>query len=240
MIYYLQKIILCISALAVLGASIQYILTKIDDIRYPAPGEMVDIGGYRLHIQTMGVGDGPTIVLDMGIGGNLLYWSLVQSEVAKFAKVVSYDRAGIGWSDTSPLPRTGENIVKELRSLLHNAKIPGPYILVGHSFAGVNARLYANKYPDEVAGIVLVDSSHEDQLEDLPKPTDFLSNLLDAPRIYPLVIALTRVGLVRLFNLYNGESDMFDQETRSIMVAKNSSTKFIKAFLVEWGLFSKI
>ena len=131
------------------------------------PGKLVDIGEHTLHIYEMGLpcGDTPTVVLDTFLGGNLLEWSLVQPRVAEFTHVCSYDRAGLGWSEMSTHPRTSSYIVEELRTLLRNAGIQPPYILVGHSSGGVNMRLFANKYPEEVFGLVLVDSSHEEQLE---------------------------------------------------------------------------
>lgn len=127
-------------------------------------GTLIDIGGYKLHIHDTGTG-APTVILDACLGGNHLYWGLVQPEVEKFARVCSYDRAGLGWSDESPLARTSENIAIELHELLHKARIPTPYILVGHSSGGINMRLYANTYPEDVFGVILVDASHEDQLE---------------------------------------------------------------------------
>jgi pimeloyl-ACP methyl ester carboxylesterase len=229
--------LLCVFTLIVFALSVQYILTKIEDIRYPAPGKMVDIGGYSLHLYDTGSGPGPTIVLDMGLGGNMLYWSLVQPEIAKFARVVSYDRAGIGWSDKSPLPRTNENIAEELHILLHAANIPGPYILVGHSYAGIIARVYTNKYNKEVAGVILVDASNENQGPILPKPTDFLSKLLYSPKFHPWFKLSARIGLHRIFHLYNGHSDKFDKKISRMMTAKNSSNKFIDALLAEWKEF---
>ena len=142
----------------------------------------MDIGGYKLHLNCTG-DNGPVVVFDSGLGNNSLEWALVQSEIAKSNRACSYDRAGYTWSDESPLERTSQNIVEELRNLLKNAEIPGPYILVGHSFGGFNVLLYANKYPEEVAGVVLVDSSHEDLLKKTlqPKPhprtTIFLSHI---------------------------------------------------------------
>ena len=151
-------------ALLLIGTIYQFISSKIDENAYPPPGKLVDIGGYRLHINCTGEG-GPAVILDSGLGGNSLEWTLVQPKLAKFTRVCSYDRAGQGWSDESPLIRTSQNIVDELHTLLHKAEVPEPYILVGHSSGGINMRLYASYYPNEVAGVVLVDSAHEDQLK---------------------------------------------------------------------------
>ena len=184
-------LLVLIVCLLLFGAIYQLIATKLDEWRYPAPGKMADIGGYRLHINCTGNG-GPTVVLDAGIGCSSLGWSLVQPEIAKFTRVCSYDRAGMGWSDTSSSSRTSKHIVQELHTLLKNAGIPGPYILVGHSFGGMNARLYANMYPNEVAGIVLVDSAHEDQSEKLPK------QFTTVEFNQPLLLFLNSIGFIRL------------------------------------------
>jgi pimeloyl-ACP methyl ester carboxylesterase len=135
------------------------------DNKYAAPGELVDIGGYRLHLNSSGEGS-PVVILESGTGGSCLDWSLIQPEVAKITRVCSYDRAGLGWSDTAPSdsPRSAQVIVDELHTLLSIARVPAPYILVGHSLGGLTARLYTDCYPKQVAGIVMVDATHEDEL----------------------------------------------------------------------------
>jgi pimeloyl-ACP methyl ester carboxylesterase len=126
----------------------QKVATVIDDYRYPPPGKLIDIGGYRLHFNASGQGN-ITVVCDAGLSGTSLGWSLVQAKASKFTRVCTYDRAGYSWSDPSPLKRTSVNIAKELYSLLKKADIPGPYILVGHSFGGANVLLFADLYPQE-------------------------------------------------------------------------------------------
>ncbi|HXF29061.1 MAG TPA: alpha/beta hydrolase, partial [Chlamydiales bacterium] len=152
-----------LSGIFVLGALFQFVGTKIDEQRFPPIGRLVDVGGYRLHINVTGkndlLADGTTVVLDAGMGCNCLDWALVQPEIARMARVVSYDRAGYGWSDDSPLPRTSENIAYELHTLLQNAGMKPPYILVGHSFGGLNTRVFEQLYPDEVKAVVLVDAA---------------------------------------------------------------------------------
>ena len=132
-----------------------------------APGKLVDIGGFRLHIHCEGEG-APTIIFDSGVGGFSLEWSRIQAVLARRTRVCSYDRAGYGWSDLGPLPRTSERITRELHTLLQKAAVTGPYILAGHSFGGYNAQLFARNYPDETAGLVLIDASHPEQIERLP------------------------------------------------------------------------
>ena len=133
------------------------------------PGRLIDLGGYRLHILCEGSGTGPAVILDSGIGGFSLEWTPVQRLLSRQVRVCAYDRAGYGWSDAGPSPRTTDHIVEELHILLQEAGIPPPYILVGHSFGGYNMQYFAKVYPAETAGLVLVDSSHPEQSERLPE-----------------------------------------------------------------------
>ncbi|MDF2745429.1 MAG: uncharacterized protein K0S88_6808 [Actinomycetia bacterium] len=134
----------------------------------PRPiGELVDVGGYRLQLACQGEGS-PTVVMEAAIGETGLIWSRVQPAVARLTRTCVYDRAGLGWSDASPRPRTAAVMVEELHHLLARAEVPGPYVLVGHSLGGLLVRLYAVRYPQEVAGLVLVDSAHEDQYRRAP------------------------------------------------------------------------
>ncbi|WP_291576785.1 alpha/beta fold hydrolase [Clostridium sp. UBA4548] len=123
----------------------------------------IDIGGYGLNVKVEGKGK-PIVIFESGLGGGYSDWARVQPEIAKITRTFSYDRAGLGGSDKSKLQRTALNQVKELHGLLENCKAKGPYIIVAHSIGGLNARLFADVYPNEVAGIVFVDSSHEDML----------------------------------------------------------------------------
>jgi len=121
----------------------------------------IDIGGYQLHYHCMGEGS-PTVVMEAGGGSPLDQWSLVQPQVAQFTRVFTYDRAGLGKSDEAPTPRTIQQMVIELHTLLENAGIERPYVLVGSSFGGFIVRLFASRYTQEVAAIILVDAGHED------------------------------------------------------------------------------
>lgn len=180
--------------LLVAGVVYQFVATKIDEYRYPAPGEMVDVGGYSLHLYCTGEGgEVPTVVMDSGAGGSVLDWQLVQPEVAGFARVCTYDRGGAGWSEPGAQPRTSQQFVEELHTLLGNAGVQGPYVLVGHSLGGTNMQLYASQYPDEVAGMVLVDSALEDL--DLLSITESLQGSPVWIKIY------ATIGVVRLVNM---------------------------------------
>jgi pimeloyl-ACP methyl ester carboxylesterase len=124
----------------------------------PVPGELVDVGGHRLHLFCQGTG-GPTVVLDAGSGDFSLDWLLVLPRVTATTRVCAYDRAGLGWSEQGPAPRDAERAVAELRALLRNAGIAPPFVLVGHSSGGLRMQLFAAVYPEEAAGLVLVDST---------------------------------------------------------------------------------
>lgn len=129
-----------------------------------APGMYIGIGNHQLHLHCTGEG-GPTVILESGLGGNSLDWSRVQPSVTRFTRVCSYDRAGYGWSDPATEPRTAGQIAAELRRLLVYGSVPPPYVLVGHSFGGLVVRMFASLHPADIAGMVLIDSSHEEQFE---------------------------------------------------------------------------
>ncbi|HWA86620.1 MAG TPA: alpha/beta hydrolase, partial [Opitutus sp.] len=155
---------------------------------YPAPGQLVDIGGCRLHVIERG--SGPAVVFEAGAGCCALDWDAVQTPLASVARTIAYDRAGNAWSDPAPAPRTPPQITDELHTLLHRLGVPPPYVLVGHSLGGIYVQVFARRFPDEVAGLVLVDSSHPEQGK---RMGGF------APDLTPLMIALAPLGVQRLF-----------------------------------------
>jgi pimeloyl-ACP methyl ester carboxylesterase len=141
---------------AVTGTIYQKLGLRRDSKIHPPPGRLIDVGTHRLHVLEKGQGS-PTIVLEAGLMSTVLSWSEIQRTLARSYRVVSYDRAGLGWSDLGPMPRTSERMVTELHTLLERAAIPPPYVLVGHSFGGLTMPLFAARYPQEAAGVVLVD-----------------------------------------------------------------------------------
>jgi pimeloyl-ACP methyl ester carboxylesterase len=160
----------CLAGIAVLvglGASLEAIAEARDRVRFPPPGRMVDVGGRRLHILCKGKGNGegesagPTVIIEQGAGSPSILWWPIQDKVAAFARVCTYDRAGYLWSDPAARTRSLQDRVTDLHTLLSNAKVPGPFVMVGHSFGGPLIRLYAHMYPAEVAGLVLVDTPEE-------------------------------------------------------------------------------
>ncbi len=175
---------------ALTGALYQTVATRKDLAVTPPPGQLVDIGGYRLHLWCTGNG-APAVILDTGLGGSSAGWGFVQPDVARFTRVCSYDRAGMGYSDPGPSPRTARRIASELAKLLDRSGIAGPVVLVGASIAGFNVRVFASDHPERAAGLVLVDASHEADRHEVPPMARFV----------PL---LSTVGVLRLFGVSFG------------------------------------
>jgi pimeloyl-ACP methyl ester carboxylesterase len=175
----------------------QAVATAVDRRTYPPPGQLIDIGGYRLHISCIGQGS-PTVILESGLQATSSLWGWAQPNVAGTTRVCAYDRAGVGWSEPASAPRDAWQIARELHTLLGNAGIIGPYVLVGHSYGGLYVRVYAAAYPDEVAGVVLVDASHPDQW--LRTPTD-QARYQELRLMYHGGRVLARLGLLRLGNV---------------------------------------
>lgn len=200
-------LIVSVLSLAAIGAIYQAIATQIDVRAYPAPGQMVAVGGFQMHLYCTGTNtdESPTVVLETGLGSTSAVWTRVQPEVAQTTRVCSYDRAGLGWSQPSPAPRDAGHIASELHTLLHKANVPGPYVLVGWSYGGLYVREYAAQYGEEVAGIVLLDSSHPDQWTSTPQAqAQFESNT----RIYFLSPTLARLGVMRVIGLLQPSSGL--------------------------------
>ena len=189
-------LVLLIVLLLVAGYIFQRRTTAADFEKFPAPGQLVDVGGYSLHIHCTGAEGGPTVVVDAGNGDFSVTWMGIQREVEKSARICTYDRAGYGWSDVSPHPRTATQMSNELHQLLINADVKPPYILVGHSLGGLNVRVYASLYPDEVAGMILVDAGHEDQLQRLPP--EYLRLYKQQQTYFSVLGFMSRFGILRL------------------------------------------
>ena len=179
---------------ALLGVVYQILGTRRDGKVYPPPGRLVDLGSHRLHLLESGHGS-PTILLEAGLMSTVLSWSDLQRELSRSFRVVSYDRAGLGWSDLGPMPRTADRIVDELHTMLERATIPPPYVLVGHSFGGLTMPLFATRYPDEVAGMVLVDPVAPAEWNP-PSEHDRKLTRIGA-KVCRRAALLTRIGLIR-------------------------------------------
>ena len=187
----------------------RWVTNRQDARAFPMPGKLVPLGPEfpttSLHIDCSGSGS-PTVIFESGLGVPAVGWYQVQPGVAAFTRVCSYDRAGYGWSTPGTMPRTTDQIVKELHALLAAAGEKPPYVLVAHSFGGFNVRVYTSRYPDEVAGLVLVDTSHEDQNQNMPPSLKAFmdqetSKLKTEMRFAPLLIDS---GLARLTTPLDG------------------------------------
>jgi pimeloyl-ACP methyl ester carboxylesterase len=192
---WLGRVAVLITGLALVGAIYERMVEAADSKTYPPPGQLVDVGGYRLHIHCIGTGS-PTVVIEAGLGDWSTGWDFVQKGVAKATRVCTYDRAGWGWSEAGPLPRDAVQFAKELHTLLQNADIPGPYVMAGHSLGGLVVRVFVNEYASEVAGVVLVDSMSPRQFTQshggVPSQTGTQSQPFSLPAM------LARFGIVRL------------------------------------------
>jgi pimeloyl-ACP methyl ester carboxylesterase len=185
------------------AAAAQQVLTVRDRRRYPAPGLLVHVDGRQMHLQVSGAdSDGPTVVLEAGMGSFSPNWHWVQEELAPVVRSVSYDRAGLGWSRRSRHPRDAQSIAMELRDALREGAIEPPYVLAGHSFGGLAVRAFADLYPELTAGLVLVDASHPDQW--VRWPTPHAGRILEVSQ--RIVGWLGWLGVLRALNLSRGIS----------------------------------
>jgi len=165
---------------------------------YPPPGKMVSLDTHELHLYCVGAGS-PTVVFEADLDQlGSLTWDSIQGEVGKFTRACSYDRAGIMWSEPGPRPRDGGAIAGELGALLEAAGEAGPFVLVGHALGGAYVRIFAGQNPDAVCGMVLVDSSHPDQLARFAE-VGFEKEIPDK-KIRPLILLLSHLGMPGRFN----------------------------------------
>jgi len=234
-------LITLVALLVLLGMVYQQISTVKDLSKYPPPGQLIDVGGYRLHLHCKSQGH-PTVVMDYGLGGISPLWYQVQSQVAKFTSVCVYDRAGYGWSEPSPHPRTSLIMVQELHTLLKKGGIAGPYLLVGHSLGGLNMRLFASQYPSDVVGVVLVDAVPANVYSRLGN--EFRKNMAATRQMFGSLSIISRLGILRLLLQLKG-SDVAPEfvqkmppSVQSVVLAKFLPQSFNTA-LAESALLEK-
>ena len=178
---------------AAAGAAYQFLASWNSRRRFSPPGRLVDIGGHSLHVLEMGQGS-PAVVLESGLTATSAVWGWIQPAVAEATRVLAYDRSGIGWSDESPDPHDAATVARHLASLLDRLAVDGPVVLVGHSMGGLFVRVFADLFPGRVAGMVLVDPAHPDQLERFPEEVvrlqrTFMGQLRVAPVLAGLGVA---------------------------------------------------
>lgn len=211
-------------ALIASGAIYQGIASARDSKAYKPMDQMVDVDGIQMRLDCRGSGS-PTVVLEAGAQSFGTYWVRVQDEVAQFTRVCSYDRAGYGWSDSVHEAMSPQRVAEMLHTLLENGREAPPYLMVGHSFGGIYIRAFTEDYPNEVVGMVLVDSTHEDQAQEvpaeikkLPEFEQFTKAAMAVLRIFPIAES---IGLVRAFKLQDaGIGLIFTEEEKGPVLAQ--------------------
>jgi pimeloyl-ACP methyl ester carboxylesterase len=188
--------VLAVLAIASVGGGYQTVRESLEAKAYPPPGQLIDVGGHRLHLHCTGSGS-PTVVLEPGHGGSSSDFGWITPAVARETRVCVYDRAGRGWSDATNGPQDGAHIAADLHTLLERAHVPGPYVLAGHSFGGLYIHSFAAQFPDQVAGMVLLDSTAPNPGP--AQPTDTESYSLPR-RVVVLLPAVAHLGAGRLLN----------------------------------------
>jgi pimeloyl-ACP methyl ester carboxylesterase len=206
--------------LGLVGAVSQAVATSRDRRAYPAPGEMIKVAGHRLHLHCTGQGS-PTVILEASNLGMSAHWVRIQQEVARVTRVCSYDRAGMGWSEAGPGSRDARRVAVELHTLLSSAGEAPPYVIAAHSYGGLYALDYAGQYPAEVAGLVLLDSSHPDQFTRTPEGQAMFRRTSRMGVVLPW---LAWLGIVRLTHFLPAHPDLPPQQ-RAEVAAFNSSTR---------------
>jgi len=207
------------------SAGYQAYATRRDERRYPPRGVLVDVDkGRRLHVHRVGhAHEGPTVLLEGGMSCPHDVWGWVQTAVSRFAPTISYDRAGIGYSDPGPLPRTAERITEDLVRALDAIGDKGPYVLVGHSFGGLLVRHFAERYPNRVAGVVLIDAAHPEELERSPRQRMGLPMMLAQMRA---AVRGSTFGVLRYSQTYVGNGvKSLPEESREWARARMMTTK---------------
>jgi len=185
----------------------------------PVPGKRYDVGGYSIHMLCKGQGQ-PTVIIDAGLGDDSSDWFGIQNHTAAQTQVCVFDRPGYGWSDAGPQPRNSLRISSEIEKLVQKANISGPYVLVGHSFGGYNIRVFASTHPQQIAGMVLVDASHENQYElldiKLPRHYQRSRDILVLPKATDKISSKSVILQERAFNAARAEISSLYQSAKQV------------------------
>ncbi|WP_255186990.1 alpha/beta fold hydrolase [Methylomonas rapida] len=210
--------IACLAALV--GAVYQAERTEADLAAFPPPGRMISMHGVNLHLYCMGSGS-PTLVLEAGLGENVLSWHPVHAKLAEHMRVCAYDRPGLGWSDPVDTAIQPEEVAKNLHTLLNNAGIAPPFVLVGHSRGGIYVRAFYHQFPEETQGMVLVDSTHEQSpMHQQPYAAwDYRKQALQIAVAKPL----SWLGIVRLLGL--ADADLRPSSLPAAILAAKTAVK---------------
>ena len=216
-------------ALSAVGGGYQTVAEFHDRRTHQAPGQLVDVGGHRLHLLCVGSGT-PTVILESGLGEAAGYWGWISTAVAHDTKVCAYDRAGRGWSDPAGIAQDGIAVATDLHILLDRAHVTGPFVLVGHSSGAQYVRIFAGRYPEQVAGMVLVDGQPAEVFESLPIFPVFY-NLFR--RVSALLPSLARLGVGRV--LYHAGFDTWPAQARDMQRFTSSSARAARSLRDEFA-----
>lgn len=213
------------------GLIYQRSASRKDSIIYPPPGKLVRTSRGDIHLNCQGQGD-VAVILEAAQGDCSLDWITVQSEIAKFTRVCAHDRPGYGWSSPVKEMLPSNEIAENLHQALRSGNIRGPYILVGHSIGGVYARAFAQRYSEDVAGLVLVDSAHENQRFRLPSSTRRQLSILKAlAQVFRVIVPFGIPRALRLADRMQGEN--FPDDVRPAAMARMNQNHFFTAFYNE-------
>jgi len=218
--------------LGLMGFTFERVAQARTKITYPELGTMVDVGGHRLHMVVTGKEhDGPTVILEAGQGGFSTHWTNIQSSLSEHVRVVSYDRAGYGWSETDRQPRDLTRNAHQLRKALDELEIEPPYLLVSHSMGGIFSTVFQTEYAEDVIGMVLVDPSPPDLFDNLPQ--DMVDRMKSVARMMQALQVASNFGVLRVINPFASVvADMPDPQ-RSATIAFSTSPSYIASYLDE-------
>ena len=230
------RILKVLVVLIIVGLLYQFISERLEHARYPAPGNFYNVNGQTLHLNCVGSeqDDEPTVIFESGMGNSSISWHKVVEQASKSHHICTYDRPGLGWSQASAQTQTFEQTVKNLHDLLQTANVQPPYVMVGHSIGGILIRDFAQAYPEKVVGMVLVDSSTENQMqlfseEGVPEGT---LNALQMGR--PLLANLSKVGLMRVYhNIKSVQVGGANDQHQKMALACRNKAKHAKAMVDE-------
>ncbi len=204
--------------------------------RYPVPGRIFQVDGYGMHLYCTGTG-APTVIVEAGLGNDFISWQRVQPEVAKFTRICTYDRAGLGWSDDQPGPHDAKHFARQLHALLNTAGENAPLVIVGASAGGFYARQFVSDFPQQVAGLVFSDSSVPDQVRDMPAGAWTAEKARSIHRDNMGDLINQSTGWARLRGQCKGEVEQGLDAWRDLARAKACRPAYARSGLAEWDEF---
>ena len=226
--------LIAVLALAAVGGGYETVREAADTRAFPAPGQRVDVGGRTLHLRCTGSGS-PTVLLQPGAGAMSSNLAWIEPAVAQDTRVCVYDRAGRGWSDPADTPQDATSIATDLHTLLQRAGVTGPYVLAGHSFGGLYSLTFADRFPEEVAGMVLIDSTAPASGASVPAsaaPTEEADSPDLLARASTLLSVSARLGLARLYA--EASFGEMPSASRDELRAKTSTAENLRSTIDEY------